>query len=146
MENKVKMSRRDFLKIAAGATGAGLLVACGVNPEVAETVTQVAVQATGPEEVTIFFWDGPPLIGIREEALTPFSNETCKINFTSVPGGPLSGYNDKLFTLLAAGQAPDVFIIEIGELPGLLAKDQLLDLKPYIDAANYDLSQLSRQS
>ena len=56
-------------------------------------------------------------------------------------GGPNQGYNDKLFTSLAAGIPPDVFIIEIGELPGFLNRDLLVDLKPYIDADNYDLSQ-----
>ena len=43
---------------------------------------------------------------------------------------PAQGYNDKLFTGLAAGIPPDVFIIEIGLLPQFLADDLLLDLKP----------------
>jgi len=77
------------------------------------------------------------LIGIREEALAPFSNEQCELNFMSSPGD----YNDKLFTMLAAGDAPDVFIIEYGQLAGLLDKEQLLDLKPMIEADGYDLSQ-----
>ena len=63
------------------------------------------------------------------------------MNFTSAPGGAAGGYNDRLLTMLAAGQAPDVFIIEIGMLPQLLKNDLLLDLKPYMDADNYDLAQ-----
>ncbi|MCY3977739.1 MAG: sugar ABC transporter substrate-binding protein, partial [Chloroflexi bacterium] len=60
------------------------------------------------------------------------------LNFISVPGG---GYNDKLLTMLAANEAPDVFIIRIGQLPEFLSKDLLVDLKPYIDTDDYDLSQ-----
>jgi len=165
MSNKLHTSRREFLKVAAGATGASLLVACGSGSQVESQPTAAAVPtkavatevvatevvatevvptvavAKKADEVSIFFWDTPPLIGIREKALTPFSDASCKLNFTSVPGGPGGGYNDKLFTMLAAGDAPDVFIIEIGELPGLLSRNLLMDLKPYIDAAKYDLSQ-----
>ena len=114
MQRKITMSRRDFLRIS-GMSGlaAGATVLPGVG----------AVLAQDDTEVSIFFWDGPPLIGIREKALAPFDEAYpgCALNFTSVPGGPNSGYNDKLFTSLAAGIPPDVFIIEIGLLPQFLA-------------------------
>ncbi len=134
MTKKMRISRRDFLR----ATAAGSMLA-GTNliPGMSRVFAQDA------QEVTVMFWDGPPLIGIREKALEPFSDAypDCVLNFTSVPGGPNSGYNDKLFTSLAADIPPDVFIIEIGELPGFLNRDLLVDIKPFIDADNYDLSQ-----
>ncbi len=134
MSKKLSMSRRDFLRMAGmSSLAAGVYSIPGVGTVVAQDA----------QEVSIFFWDGPPLIGIREKALAPFDDAYpgCKLNFTSVPGGPNSGYNDKLFTSLAAGIPPDVFIIEIGLLPQFLKDDLLLDLKPYIDADDYDLSQ-----
>lgn len=143
-----KLSRRVFLRLSMGAAAGGVLVACapGVTQGPAPAGGSAGAPAAGAAETTVFFWDGPPLIGIREEALKPFDQAYpgCKLNFTSAPGGPTAGYNDKLFTMLAAGAAPDVFIIEIGELPALLNKGQLLDLKPYMDAANYDLSQFPK--
>ena len=134
MTRKINLSRRDFLRMAGmSSLAAGVYTIPGVG----------GVLAQDDQEVTIFFWDGPPLIGIREKALAPFDDAYpgCTLNFTSVPGGPNSGYNDKLFTSLAAGIPPDVFIIEIGLLPQFLADDLLLDLKPYVDADNYDLTQ-----
>jgi len=134
MSKKLSFSRRDFLRMAGmSSLAAGVYTIPGVGQVIAQDA----------QEVTVMFWDGPPLIGIREKALAPFDEAypDCKLNFTSVPGGPNQGYNDKLFTSLAAGIPPDVFIIEIGELPGFLNRDLLVDLKPYIDADNYDLSQ-----
>lgn len=134
MTRKMRMSRRDFLR----ATAAGSMLA-GTHwlPGMSRVLAQDA------QEVTVMFWDGPPLIGIREKALEPFSEAypNCALNFTSVPGGPNQGYNDKLFTSLAAGIPPDVFIIEIGELPGFLSRGLLVDIKPYIESDGYDLSQ-----
>ena len=131
MSKKINMSRRDFLRLTGmSSLAAGVYTIPGVGQ----------VMAQDASEVSIMFWDGPPLIGIREQALIPFDDAypNCKLDFISVPGG---GYNDKLLTMLAANEAPDVFIIRIGQLPEFLHKDLLVDLKPYIDAENYDLSQ-----
>ncbi|MDE2638344.1 MAG: sugar ABC transporter substrate-binding protein [Chloroflexota bacterium] len=131
MSRRINLSRREFLRMAGmSSLAAGVYSIPGVG----------SVVAQDPNEVSIMFWDGPPLIGIREKALAPFDEAypDCKLNFISVPGG---GYNDKLLTMLAANEAPDVFIIRIGQLPEFLSKDLLVDLKPYIDADDYDLSQ-----
>ena len=137
MANFVKINRRELLRL----TGMGSLAA------VSSTIPGISNLIAGEKDsVTVFFWDGPPLIGIREKALKPFDNvyKSCEMKFTSVPGGPAAGYNDKLFAQLAAGQAPDVFIIEIGLLPQMLKNNLLLDLKPFMDAENYDLSQFPK--
>jgi multiple sugar transport system substrate-binding protein len=147
MLEKKKLSRRDFLHISMGATASGLLTACGVKAT-SEKEEEVVIETGGeeveapiaePEELTVMFWDGPPLIGIREEALDPFDevNTQCKLNFLGVS----DGYNDKLLTMIAGGAPPDLFIIRIDELPTYLKKDLLLDLKPFIERDNYDISQ-----
>jgi len=131
MSKKINMSRRDFLRLTGmSSLAAGVYTIPGVGQVIAQDAS----------EVSIMFWDGPPLIGIREQALIPFDDAypDCQLDFISVPGG---GYNDKLLTMLAANEAPDVFIIRIGQLPEFLSKDLLVDLKPYIDADDYDLSQ-----
>ena len=132
----VQVSRRDFLKVS-GMAGAGLALA-SCTAVVPETGTEAALQ-----EVTVFFWDGPPLIGIREEALAPFDEAYpgCELNFTSVPGGWNAGYSEKLYAGLAANDPPDLFIIRIADLPEFLSKDLLLDLKPYVDRDSYDLNE-----
>lgn len=140
-----KLNRRDFLQWSAiagtGVALAGCIPAAPGSGQGAQPAAGAA--ATDQAEVTVMFWDGPPLIGIREKALAPFSetNPGCKMNFTSVPGGWGGGYSDKLFTQLAAGQPPDMFIIRISDLPEFLSKDLLLDLKPFIDKDGYDLSE-----
>lgn len=132
----VQVSRRDFLKVS-GMAGAGLALA-SCTAVVPETGMEAA-----PQEVTVFFWDGPPLIGIREEALAPFDEAYpgCELNFTSVPGGWNAGYSEKLYAGLAANDPPDLFIIRIADLPEFLSKDLLLDLKPYVDRDSYDLNE-----
>lgn len=150
------LSRREVLKLMGLGTIGAYVAACapGAGESAGDAASTAAKKEAAPaeaakpakdqqQEVTIFFWDGPPLIGIREEALKGFSEAYpgCKMNFTSSPGGWSGGYSDKLFTMLAAGQPPDVFIIQIADLPSFLHKDLLLDLKPYIDRDQYDLSE-----
>ena len=108
-----KTNRRKFIQLS----GLGSLAALSASfPNIGK------LSAADRDSVTVYFWDGPPLIGIREKALKPFDQvyNNCEMKFTSVPGGPAAGYNDKLFAQLAAEQAPDVFIIEIGLLPQML--------------------------
>ena len=146
MKQEKKLSRRNFLQWSAMVGAGSVLAACApAIPSGGQAAEQAggASSSGGGDEVTVFFWDGPPLIGIREEALKPFDEAYpgCHMNFTSVPGGWNSGYSDKLFTQLAAGQPPDLFIIRIADLPQFLSKDLLLDLKPFIDKDNYDLAE-----
>ena len=119
MEKFIKINRRELIRLA----GMGSLAAAST------TIPGISNLIAGEKDsVTVYFWDGPPLIGIREKALNPFNSvyKTCEMKFTSVPGGPAGGYNDKLMAQLAAGMAPDVFIIEIGLLPQMLKNDLLL--------------------
>ncbi|MEM7128433.1 MAG: extracellular solute-binding protein [Chloroflexota bacterium] len=142
MTESKTLSRRDFLQWSAIAGTSVTLAACVPASPAADQAAGGA--ATGSQtEITTMFWDGPPLIGIREEALMPFSeaHPECKLNFTSVPGGWNGGYADKLFTQLGAGQPPDMFIIRTADLPEFLSKDLLLDLKPFIEQDGYDLSE-----
>lgn len=146
MQNYRRLTRRGFLRWTAYAASSSVLAACVASPPLgqADTAGEGDVAQSGePESVTAFFWDGPPLIGIREEALGPFSEAYpgCTMEFTSVPGGWTGGYSDKLFTMLAADQPPDLFIIPIADLPSFLARDLLLDLKPFIERDDYDLSE-----
>ena len=140
-----KLSRRDFLQWSAVVGAGTALAACTPGVPSGGQANQAADEAPPSEqtEVSVMFWDGPPLIGIREQALAPFNEAypECKLNFNAVPGGWNGGYSDKLFTQIAAGQPPDLFIIRIADLPEFLSKDLLLDLKPFIDKDDYDLSE-----
>ena len=166
MAEKRRVSRRDFLRLAAATATGALAVGCApAAPQIVEVEKEVPVEKivketvvvekevpvekvvtpvpevipAEPAEATVMFWDGPPLIGIREESLKPFGDAypMCKLNFIGAPGE----YDDKLLTMLAAGIPPDVFIIEISKLAQYLHKDLLLDIKPFIDRDNFDLTQ-----
>lgn len=144
MKKSSVFSRRDFLKASRLAAAGTLIAACQpaaptAVPELAKLQPTATAEIKKQAEVSAMFWDGPPLIGIREKALTPFSQAVpeCKMNFMSAA----EGYNDKLLTMIAGGKPPDVFIITISELPLYLSKGLLLDLKPFIDRDNYNLAE-----
>ena len=57
MSKRINLNRREFLRMAGmSSLAAGVYSIPGVG----------SVVAQDDQEVTIFFWDGPPLIGIRE--------------------------------------------------------------------------------
>ena len=111
-----------------------------------------APAATAPTQggvtgkVTIMFWDGPPLIDLRRKAMDGYKAKfpNVEYQFTSVPGGYDSGYADKLTTMIAGGNAPDVFIIPDSDLPHYLTKNLARDLTPFVTADKYDLNQFPK--
>jgi multiple sugar transport system substrate-binding protein len=128
-----KLSRRHFLKFAAGAGGAALLAACGQaapsgggapatgGEAPAEAPAQGGQAVT---EITFWWWDGAGQIWADE-----FNKLNNGINVTFV-NTPFADAHDKLLTSFAAGSgAPDVASIEIGRVGGFTARGGLADLK-----------------
>jgi len=102
-----KLSRRDFLRMAALATGGAVLAACQpktATPATGDTSGQPP--ATAEKSVRLGVWASPEEFSFFQQWSTPFTESTkIKVNIEYVDW---STYWTKLPTLLSAGSAPDV--------------------------------------
>jgi multiple sugar transport system substrate-binding protein len=152
-KKKRKLSRRDFLRLSAGAGTGALMAACApktvvvekrveVEKEVEKQVTQIVketvvvekVITATPEPVTLVWY-----IMRRADELPTWQsmadlfmerNPYITIKTQNEP----SGGRDKLLTMMAAGTPPDVLRWEVGGMLELADKGALVDLNPFIDA------------
>lgn len=133
-----KLSRRQFLKVAAAGAGsmgaAALLAACGgAAPSGGQAQPGAPVQGdTVVTEITFWWWDQ-----VGEVWKEPFekAHPNIKLNFVNTP---FADAHDKLLTSFAAGSgAPDVASIEISRVGNFTAKGGLSDLlAPPFDAGS----------
>ncbi len=151
-----KMNRRDFLRIAGLASGAGVLAACQpaatavpkpaatAVPKPAATAVPVPTEAPPAEKaVTIVFtgWGGTEEDEGVKSAARYFEGQTpnIKVNWIQIP----ENYGEKIMAMVAAGTPPDTAFI-YNTIFQQYAKDGLLmditsNLKadPVLGAPNY---------
>jgi multiple sugar transport system substrate-binding protein len=91
---------------------------------------------------TVVVWlpaDNPGDIEAREKLAEQFQskNPDIPVKITVVPS---NGYNEKVFTTVAAGNPPDIF--NSGEIiiPTIVAQNYAYDLNKFVEKDNYDLS------
>ena len=130
---KSGLTRREFLRFAALAGGSTALIACGAAPQTAAPTdvpaapapTEAPAVAPAPTEAppapttappagnaaTIGWWQGDPLEYQESyKQMTAKFNELhpdIKVEVQNVPGG---GFDEKLQTMIAANQGPDVWM------------------------------------
>ena len=101
---------------------------------------------TGPEAtITYSIWGDPTEIKNQQAIVDAFHAANPKIT-VKVTVSDWDTYWDKLQTGIAGGDASRRVRDGRPALPGLPARDVLLDLKPFIDRDGYDLSQLADQA
>src|SRR5687767_3818011 len=115
-------SRRTLL---LGALAAPVLAACGGNEGAAP-----APESTEPVELSIFWWGADARAKATEEALKLYTTKYPFVTFKTTWQGN-QGYYDKLATLAAGGNAPDIFQIDDGALSEYAERNVTLDLNPY---------------
>jgi multiple sugar transport system substrate-binding protein len=91
-----------------------------------------------PEAVRLRYamWDAnqvPAYAACAEQFMAEHPHITIEIEQT-----PEERYWDKLRADMASGQAPDVFVNHLKQLPDLAAADQLFDLEPLVDRDQLD--------
>ena len=99
-----------------------------------------AAAAPSGEAVTLeyWLWDAsqlPPYQKCADDFMA--KNPNIKINITQ------SGWDDywnNIQTGMVAGTAPDVFTDHLAKYPEFAAKEQLVDIQPYVDSDKVDLS------
>ncbi|HCT79789.1 MAG TPA: ABC transporter substrate-binding protein, partial [Micromonosporaceae bacterium] len=117
-------TRRTLLRAAAlGTLAAPLLAACSTE------TGQPAPESTEPVELSIFWWGAEARAKATEEALKLYTAKYPFVTFKTTWQGN-QGYYDKLATLAAGGNAPDIFQIDDGALSEYAERGVTLDLSP----------------
>ncbi len=154
------LTRRAFLQATGILMAGSALAACApkATPEPTTAPSQPkatqapakATEAPKPtatpppkkEAVTIrlMAWGNPTEVKAREATIGLFeeTHPDIKVNFIHVP----QGYGDKLQTMLAGGDYPDVFFLGNGDILSYATRKQLLDLNPLIERDNVDTSDI----
>jgi multiple sugar transport system substrate-binding protein len=144
-----RASRSPHLVVAA--TIALVVAACGSAPSAttAPSATKTATAAvascgtyTGPPaKITYAMWGDTTELANQQKIVDAFTalNPSIKVK---VSVADWDSYWPKLQTDLAAGNAPDVFLMDGPLYPDYQTRNQLLDLSPYIAKDGFDTSQL----
>jgi multiple sugar transport system substrate-binding protein len=89
-------------------------------------------------QVSFFSWGSVAAVAERKKFAADFEQEhpgaTCTFSLSS------GVYLDKLLTMAAGGDAPDVFFVSPTDVPAMTAKGLLQALDAYIARSHYDLS------
>jgi multiple sugar transport system permease protein len=82
-------------------------------------------------------WGGAEEVKLEEEIAAEFMrlHPDIEVQIESIP----ANYKEKILTFIAAGEPPDVFLLDSVIIPALLNKGIFLDLKPYIEEIEVDL-------
>ncbi|WP_213453860.1 ABC transporter substrate-binding protein [Rhizomonospora bruguierae] len=127
------LGRRRFLRgIAALAVAAPLMfgaAACGDDKSGDD----------GKVELSFFWWGGDARAKLTEQALDLYTTKHPNVTFKKTWQAN-QGYFDKLATLTAGGDAPDIFQIDDNYLTEYAARNVTLDLMSYKDSGKLDVS------
>ena len=95
----------------------------------------------GKTKIRATVWVGAPEL----EALNKMTEEYLKthpdveVEWINIQGGGDYG-RDKLLTMIAGGDAPDLMMLNTGQFEGLAARDALLPLDDFVSKDNFDTS------
>lgn len=136
MMQRTLLSRRDFLRTAAGLAAVATLAACAPAAAPA-TGGSESGQAASSEGATIAYWTfWADRWGEFQQQLVDDYNangkDGIKVEMLIVPWGDLS---TKLLTAVASGNPPDFTIINRSEVVEWAVRDGLLPLDDYIAAS-----------
>ncbi len=146
---KKHLSRRDFIKIAGMASGAGILAACAPAaapteaPKAAEKATEAPAAPAAKEVVEITFtgWGGTEEDEGVKAAANYFmgENPNIKVTWIQIP----ENYQEKTMAMVAAGTPPDTAFVDNGNFQTYARDGLLLDITnqlksdPVVGAPNY---------
>ncbi|MEU0562255.1 extracellular solute-binding protein [Dactylosporangium sp. NPDC006015] len=126
--------RRRLLATAVAAVLLAPLAACGDDGGEAP-----AVDSTKPVELSIFWWGGDARAKLTEEALALYTKKHPNVTFKKTWQAN-QGYFDKLATLTAGNDAPDIFQIDDNFLTEYASRNVTLDLTSYQKSNKLDTS------
>jgi len=126
---------------AATPTAAAGSTAPSTSPVATAIAATCGTYAGPPATITYAMWGDTTELANQQKIVDAFSalNPSIKVK---VSVADWDSYWPKLQTDLAAGNAPDVFLMDGPLYPDYQTRDQLLDLSPYIAKDGFDTSQL----
>ncbi|MCL4546037.1 MAG: extracellular solute-binding protein, partial [Chloroflexi bacterium] len=142
------MTRRGLLRTATGGLAATALTACagtgsaprttalpGAAGSSTSTIAVGTAKLTG--KVSFMAWGSPQAVVERKQFCIDFDKEHpgASCTFILTPGN----YMDKLLTMIAGNDAPDIFFISPTDLPTLVAKQLLQPVDQYVARSHYDV-------
>ena len=98
-----------------------------------------AVDSTQPVEISFFWWGGDARAKLTEDALALYTKKHPNVTFKKT-WQVNQGYFDKLATLTAGNDAPDIFQIDDNYLTEYAARGVTLDLSSYQKSGKLDTS------
>ncbi|MGV9807890.1 ABC transporter substrate-binding protein [Micromonospora chersina] len=135
--HRTPLTRRRFLRgLAAVALAAPLALgaaACG-GDEAGDD---------GPVKLSIFWWGGDARAKLTEDALALYTKKHPEVTFEKTWQAN-QGYFDKLATLTAGGNPPDLFQIDDNYLAEYAGRSTTLDLTSYKDSGKLDVSKFPK--
>ncbi|GAA4587042.1 multiple sugar transport system substrate-binding protein [Actinoplanes octamycinicus] len=93
----------------------------------------------GKTELTFFWWGGEARAKLTEQALALYTQKHPDVTFKTTWQAN-QGYFDKLATLTAGSDAPDIFQIDDNYLAEYATRNVTLDLTSYKDSGKVDVS------
>jgi|SaaInl7_150m_RNA_FD_contig_21_2388685_length_1669_multi_26_in_0_out_0_1 multiple sugar transport system substrate-binding protein len=143
MENKRKVSRRDFLKLGATGSAALALASCAPSEESAPAGEEPAVvdeaPADEPVEINFLAWGDivdVPVWGVLGDMYTEH-NPNVTVNITHVPDPGGGNFYSKFRTMVAGGEAPHVASAQGWEWQPFADDGVLAPLDDYIKLENF---------
>ena len=93
----------------------------------------------GKVELSVFWWGAEARAALTEQALNLYTSRHPNVTFKKTWQAN-QGYFDKLATLTAGGNAPDLFQIDDNYIAEYATRNVTLDLTPYKDDGRLDVS------
>ncbi|GHJ44328.1 sugar ABC transporter substrate-binding protein [Catellatospora sp. TT07R-123] len=128
-------NRRHLLRTLGGAAlavpAAGLLAACGDD--------EPAADPNAPVNISFFWWGGESRAKLTEQALKLYTAKHPNVTITPT-WQAFTGYYDKLATIAAGGNAPDIFQLDDNGLAEYAGRNVTLDLSKYTGNGKIDVT------
>ncbi|MEU7711932.1 extracellular solute-binding protein [Micromonospora chalcea] len=97
----------------------------------------------GPVKLSVFWWGGEARAKLTEDALALYTKKHPDVTFEKTWQAN-QGYFDKLATLTAGGNPPDLFQIDDNYLAEYAGRSTTLDLGSYQDSGKLDVSKFPK--
>ncbi|MEU5530239.1 extracellular solute-binding protein [Micromonospora chersina] len=97
----------------------------------------------GPVKLSVFWWGGDARAKLTEDALALYTKKHPEVTFEKTWQAN-QGYFDKLATLTAGGNPPDLFQIDDNYLAEYAGRSTTLDLTSYKDSGKLDVSKFPK--
>ncbi|WP_326549732.1 ABC transporter substrate-binding protein [Micromonospora sp. NBC_01813] len=131
--HRTPFGRRRLLRAVAATAVVPLVIgiaACGDDG--------ASTDPDAPVTVEFFWWGGEARAELTEQALDLYEEKNPNVTINPT-WQAFTGYYDKLATISAGGNAPDIFQIDDNGLAEYAGRNVTLDLTPFVESGTIDL-------